>query len=671
MTRVNKLVGPNDTIDFLPPSPIGVAKDGYGDVRLDSSVLSARRGTGRVTESLTLMLQGADVTATAILLNRLSLLLRDAARFWDDPSQPTPVYWEQRAEGEAGSRFAVLYEAPDASIRNAAARIFQASSWIDKLPLTLIREHPWRTQVPTSLPSPLTLTKTSGTVDKPEIHVTSVEHNSPKTHLYTWDQSLNVFSANLNALTSIDLWKPGAPAPAVGDIVYVGWQTRPGFNIVLPIASIGDLVGTYAVKASYAGPVFTALTLGSQLTLYPDPGTDLANLFKTIGEWVINAQPGSLWVQTAINGVTAYWLAIEILTLTGGTTPPQTHATETTYVPRKPYFEISSARINGDASPRLMARFSAPVGGASVPGIGALSRIMVGARSNPPAGFFCTLHCHQYQPAGSSWTRTLGTDAAEETDTRCPEGTRLAVSFATQTGLVNRLTLTGTNLLSAYANVPSGSYAYRVLLMCEQVGGANGDLKVKARALLGSTAAGSPFFDVPAAARALKTHDAGYEAVDLGVLSVPFGPVVSADTLAMDLLFQIFAQRVAGAATLRVSRIRLLPVTEWYFFADDPVYDATGGASALRGNRSLCVDFGVLTDRTIQMLLSGASLIPSLIWHRSTAFSAIEPGKQYRFYCELLHYAAAFGAAPMVSTAGAHLAVSLYSSDSVQGLRSV
>jgi hypothetical protein len=383
--------------------------------------------------------------------------------------------------------------------------------------------------------------------------------------------------------------------------------------------------------------------------------------FKTQGEWVLSLNPSRTWTSVAVNGATKYWLRLYLNAVSAWTTTPVTHATETMYTLNKPYLSLTSDNIGGDTFPRVLLRFNAPSGGATTPGLGTTSRVIFGAKSRNLTKFQSHLNLGN---AGNSsdWANTYDTDTTSTANTEAGVGVSANCAFTAVATQLARVTLTGTAVFDDYAG------QYRVFVIAEQVGGSAGDVEIKARFLAGGSAAGSPYVDTPEVATL--GADKGWEAVDLGIVQIPFGPLVSADSLGIDLVAQVFAERVSGSSTLKLDRLILIPVDEWSCEVDDNAKrDTTSGGTALRGNTALDVDFDVLADRSLRYKIVSGTLYPTLAWNRSSAMPRLEPGRAYRIYWMLLHYPTAFGTGPLICDPGAHLSVSFYAVDGYNTLR--
>jgi len=240
-----------------------------------------------------------------------------------------------------------------------------------------------------------------------------------------------------------------------------------------------------------------------------------------------------------------------------------------------------------------------------------------------------------------------------------PGGYKGRCTFATDATLKARATLTGSGKLANYQG------KFKILLACQQVGGAAGDCSVRVSIMIGGSTAGYPVAYLPVSSGiALQSHDAGPEWVDLtgdGYINIPFGQVAAADSLASDLVVSVWATRTGGASVLDLHQIVFLPVDEFGLDLTDPRSDTTSGSSALRGNSLLEIDGGIVQNRTSKKLIVGANYIMAETWLRGGNINRLRPGRQYRFYFVIMNYqGASWYVPPLVGGKGSALAVSLH-----------
>ena len=617
MSRTFQVTDGTTTISLLSITGIIPPRGGFGGPQLDRANLTADPlSGGEIAESFRLNIIGASHDDAASQIRALVNLLRKGELYWSTGFQTTPVYLVQQATNETNPRYALVKECPELRWVDIFNHPFEIDKYVENFGLTIIREHPWRSGIPGTLPTALTLTKTDGPANGNEMDVGNLRTGLPLSHIYNYDASLTSFSANQVAATGITLWSVSGATPAAGDIVYIGTNSDFGLrHFVIDIATAGVYTADVRIQAYISG-AWTDLVAGSGYTIFP-LGTPSV-LFKSVGRWVISVEPGANWQTVAINGQTIYWIRLLLNSVTGWTTTPVSHGTYVPYAQRKNYIEIPSSGIGGDFPPKLLLRLQAPTGGTTSPAMGTPSKIIMGAKSRGLTNFDSYFGLTGYLPPG--WAGGYGTDAAGSYDpSGPPEGFIASVSFATDSTMVARMTLTGTAHLAEWVG------RYNVYLLAQQIGGAAGDTQVRLRTMIGGSSDGYP--SVSTQTIKLQAHDAGYEVIDLGVVRIPFGEIIASDSLATDLVLQVLAERITGSATLRLAALIMMPVDEWACEIEDPLSNLTTGSSALRGSTALDIDGGILRNRTLKQLISGSTFYPAETWNRDGAPPTIEPAK--------------------------------------------
>jgi hypothetical protein len=176
--------------------------------------------------------------------------------------------------------------------------------------------------------------------------------------------------------------------PAANDHLYFGSTDIAFKHIIAAIAQAGNQAWTLALE--YYNSAWVPLVWGTDFTILSPSGAEISgpsSLFQTtVGQWAINLFPKSDWTTVAINTVTAYWIRVTVSAFTSGATMPQKNG-DTIYSQRKNYVEIPAASLVGDSPQTTLIRMFPPSGGGATVGKGNLSRILIGARSNPASTF--------------------------------------------------------------------------------------------------------------------------------------------------------------------------------------------------------------------------------------------------------------------------------------------
>ena len=133
--------------------------------------------------------------------------------------------------------------------------------------------------------------------------------------------------------------------------------------------------------------------------------------------------------------------------------------------------------------------------------------------------------------------------------------------------------------------------------------------------------------------------------------------------------FEILAARAAGAATLRIYSLDLLPVKDWSVELDDPLGDKTYGNTALRGDNGIDIDAGLITDRTGKFINALAAPVPVETWTRGGPPPQLNPETQYKLYFVNMHYPTTWGTGPLIATPGMHLTAEVWAHNQYYALR--
>lgn len=645
----------------------GVVADGGGEARFRPQQLEfgdAERG--QFSERWILALTSRNTDRLAARVQRLTAILKAAWLNRNTDWQTTPVYFEVQAHGESEPRFALVHECPEIVGPNP---LFNTAAALEGALLgqgvTIVRG-PWRDSPPGTLPSrPITLAAAAGPADPIQVPIANHRDVIPITHLFNYDDSTTIFSANLFGTDSHPIWSVGGAMPAINDIHYIGndgagGTARAWHHAAYYIETPGDYDAEVRIEY-WNGAAWVQAPADTKATTWP--GGPASQVFKSAGLWLINVGALPDWATTAINGVTAYWIRLRLHAVTAFTTAPANGGTAA-HVVRDPYLEVPAASLSGDASPFLLMRLEAPYGGDDDEGFPNLSRLVVGVKAGGDLdNFLSHINSGFGNPAG--WAGVYGTDSAVATSPAGPDGPNgsfTAVSFATDTSMVSRVRITGTARLPAYA----GS-AYRIFARVQQIGGAAGDTRVRLRIGLRSNALADPKIDTDTAV--LAGVGQGLEVVEFTqrgkLIYLPFiGPLTDADAVGLDLIFDIFAQRTAGAATLRIYDLILIPVSRSPLELDDPITNRATGSSALRGETALDVDSGILGLRTLKMIRDpvGGEYSPSEGWTRGGLPLRLRPNERARLFFLMMHYPAGgqWGTGPLIGTLGMQLTASIY-----------
>jgi hypothetical protein len=650
MARTFKLTNGSEEVDLINIGATGIIAErgGFGGREIPVGIQAGIQ----VLERWSFNLKASSHDNAASQIQALVKLAHYARDFGKELWRTRPVYLQQQTTNETNARYAAVLEISDLTIPDFFDQPFEGSAELDGFGMTVLREHPWRSGAPGVLGSAFTLAASDGPVSPSIVQLANFRDDGNLTHVFVDDGG--VYGSNLLSAGAGTALFPAAPAAT--DNLYIGSTDIPWKHACIGIATAGVFSWDIVVEA-YISPAWTALVLGTDYTVFSEAGGEFTsedNFFKQTGVWSINIFPNANWQTVAINGTTAYWIRIRLNAVTSTTTVPTKDASAI-YAQRKPHLDIPAAALKGDSPATLCVRLWAPSGGDHAVGQANLSRILMGAKSRNLTNFVSHLNAGE-EDNPAAWTVALGTDTTSPADSQAPGGAHAAVSFATNSTLINRVQFTGDDLLDDYVG------EYLVLARVQQIGGAAGDCALMLRAFLGGVAASDPHVDT----REEKTNgfDKGPEVLTLGPINLPFTRAFNADDLdTTDIILQMHAKRNSGSSTLRIYDLILLPIDEWSAGIDDFAIDTESGSGALRGGTVLDLDGGVLAARAVKYHYDGTDLVPTDSWAiMNLPLQLKNVATLTRLYFVLLHYPAGgtWGSEPFVARLGASLAAQVF-----------
>ncbi len=429
------------------------------------------------------------------------------------------------------------------------------------------------------------------------------------------------------------------PDPIGTNDALVFYSPYPSFCVVIPAPATAGSLDTSDLRLAYYDNAssWTDAALGTNYVCYPGP--TLEDCFEQTDEDIVIYFNGSSSAGTSGSnyGIKIY----EADASPSWSTVPVSNKTRRPEIVDTAHVDIPSWALKGDAPAKLLLRLYAPAGASGTVGnYGHISRIIIGAKSRNLHRF---RHMLNLGNGGqfTGWTVSYGTDTSSATAPDSPAAVRADCTFASDESAVMRARLVGTDMLRYYRG------AYKAYLIAQQDGGDPGDVTVKLRIGLQGTDNYSPKWDTDE-----QTFAAADEriALDLGTINIPFSPESAADDPDMDLIFEIHAgcgAGLGGTVDLKLWRLVLIPIDEWHIELDDPVTNSDYGTSALRGDKVLEIDGGILKDRTITRYNTGDALVPLETWSRRGAPPELEPKQETRLCFLILSYNSAWGTPPL------------------------
>src|SRR3990167_1083744 len=372
MAATWKLTDGTTSVDLLNATGFRISEIGYQPPTIPESAL---HGVATVVERYTLRVKGTSHDNVASQEQTFIKLVRQARDFHEGVWSTKPVYLQMQTSGETSARYALVYGAPEFESPSGLEVTFKLSSVMQNVGLAIEREHPWSSHAPNTLPTASPLTASDGPASPTMVHVANFRDDGNLTHVFSDDGG--AFSANLiSAASATALW----PAvPVANDALYFGSTDIAFKHAMLALVQAGNQNWDLALEYYNGADWNTALTLGTDYTLFRGDGaeiTSLDDLFAYAGILSINFFPKSDWATVAVNAVTAYWLRLRVTAFTSGATIPQKDGS-TIYSQRKNYVEIPATSLKGDSPQTTLIRLFAPSGGGATAGKANLSPILI------------------------------------------------------------------------------------------------------------------------------------------------------------------------------------------------------------------------------------------------------------------------------------------------------
>ena len=577
----------------------------------------------------------------------LFAMLRKAALYHRSSWQLTPVWIEEKARTETNSRKALVLRAMELDRMSVLLRPTDWVHFLIDVGLSIEIEFPWQPDNPRTLPTAVTLTKTQGPADDTVMHLANFRDDVALTHFKELDGA---------AYTDLVAGDTLFPAVVVqNDALLWGSTDNPLKHIVIPILGTAGAIttSTFALAASIAGPGWTDLVLGVDYTCYP--GATLEACFEQDDEdIVISINPIATHASFDLDGDTCYWIRLreEHAAPVYATNPVQ-HATEAVYAQSSNYIEISAARLKGDHPVKALIRMNCPAGGTTSPVLGTPSRFIFGAKSGSALDYFEPWLNLGNVDNPAAWTTAYGTDASSVAFPEAPGGAHATCDFGGDTTMIPRVILTGADMLAYYRG------KYEVFLLYFQTGGVDEDINIKARFGIGGSGSTYPMRETDTVPSLVSTNS--YVVASLGEMELPFGEITEQDNLDEDLVIQVYAELEAGASTLQMAAIMLMPINEWSGGLDDPKTETSAGPSALRGATSVDFDNGIVARRAQKHLVQAdRTLIPAENWEYTGSLPRREPARKTRVYALQLRFDDDWATAPMIAEIGMHMTIQLF-----------
>ena len=560
-----------------------------------------------VVETFTVSLRAASHDAVATLLQALETLAANVRDFHTRRWQKTPVYLSVKTNDETNTRYAVIVDIRVIPNSTPFGTLFNTAKTLGEFTILVERVPYWSDTIPLTLPSAaLTIgaPQAPGTqADATEQFVANFRDTSDLTHQYNYDDSLTAFSANQIASNPFTYWVVSGSTPALNDIAYFGSTTGPFRFVVLRIGTAGSF------SATITWEVWTGATWVSTAGMIRENAT-----FTSTGNKLVVMDSPTGWATTAINGVTAYWIRARISAFTSWTTSP-IQSGQVLYNPRDAYISIADTQINGDVDALAMIRFAKYQQTTN-----GIRYVAMGLKSRGLTNFTSRLNAGGQNPSG--WSESYGTDTSEVADIESPGNSHALCTFATDQGMVTRVTITN----STEGTVDDFEGDYHAYIRCQQIGGTAGATSVRLAFGDGST-------NLHVGTQTLTVVASGMELLSMGRVSIyPFREIETTEAVNPPLEFYLQASATSATPDIRFYDLILIPIDEWSYVAASDATIPSGELAAINGTaHRLECDGGLIRKAATVRFGGTGNNIERIIESRGT-LPRFPPDKQFQIH---------------------------------------
>lgn len=362
------------------------------------------------------------------------------------------------------------------------------------------------------------------------------KHNYSELHYaFYYDASSGIYSANIIGAALPAKLLPGTPA--AGDLLYIGTDTSladtgPFSSVVFDLVAGSDFIAQFEFYSSDGGGTWVVMA---------GPFHDDTASLQNSGVCSFNFPPPPTWITTTVNGITGYWIRLNVTDVGGAPVGPQQQNRDL-YTATTPYITIDDAQLPGDL-PALLRAWLDNKSGAYT------GRVFIGARQiDRGADFTAYLNCADEQNPAFV-TVSISARCAYANSITAPTGRVVTFTPGGPAVMANRVTFTipasytpqWMGRYRAFVRVSesttTGDYQYRLLVYL------NYSLVWQSQTATANTA--QPF-----------------QAVDLGLITIP--DVRTTGDEAYRILLRVQASAALGTGTLNFIDLILLPVDEWF-----------------------------------------------------------------------------------------------------------
>jgi hypothetical protein len=173
--RYRELTDGDITIPLIAVS--GLAPSGNVHQR-DINIVKTISETAVIPESYTMNVVGMSTEELGVKCQQFINLLKKASNYKKTFWQRTPVYFKEKLKCEENPRFALCYGPAGLNYSDLFEDVTEFQNVIINMGIVLVREHPWRSEIPGILPAAKTLTASDGPASPTKVVVANFRDNN-------------------------------------------------------------------------------------------------------------------------------------------------------------------------------------------------------------------------------------------------------------------------------------------------------------------------------------------------------------------------------------------------------------------------------------------------------------------------------------------------------------
>src|SRR3972149_6051138 len=174
--------GASDSVNLINLSTSGIVAQKGGFGQREIPILA-----GAITEEWRFNLRGTSHDHVAPQGQPLTKAGGGPGESKEEPWRTKPIYLKVQTTNETNARYATIHEVRDLAHPDLFDHPFELEAMIEGLSMTVVREHPWRSAAPNTLPTASPLTASGGPASPTIVHIANFRDDGNLTPVFLAD----------------------------------------------------------------------------------------------------------------------------------------------------------------------------------------------------------------------------------------------------------------------------------------------------------------------------------------------------------------------------------------------------------------------------------------------------------------------------------------------------